>query len=60
MSGMQRDPKGLSGGELQHLTGLSDPYEESVHPDVVVDTDCETPDRSVETILWSLTAMRVG
>jgi adenylylsulfate kinase len=61
---MQRDPKGLYAkaqrGELQHLTGLSDPYEEPAHPDVVVDTDCETPDRSVKTILCSLTAMRVG
>lgn len=61
---MQRDQKGLYAkaqrGELQHLTGFSDPYEEPAHPDVVVHTDCETPDQSVKTILCSLTTMRVG
>lgn len=52
---MERDPKGLYAraqrGELQHLTGLSDPYEEPVCPDVVVDTDRESPTQSAETIL---------
>lgn len=61
---MQRDPKGLYAkaqrGELQYLTGLSDPYEEPVNPDVIVDTDREMPGQSVEAILRGLTAMRVG
>lgn len=61
---MQRDPKGLYAkaqrGEVQHLTGLSDPYEVPACPDVVVETDRETPMESVETILHCLTTMRVG
>jgi adenylylsulfate kinase len=61
---MRRDPKGLYAkaqrGELQHLTGFSDPYEEPAHPDVVVDTQHETPDQSVAVILHGLTDMRVG
>jgi len=60
---MQRDPKGLYAkaqrGELQHLTGLSDPYEEPAHPDVVVDTDSETPLESVAAILRCLTVLHL-
>ncbi len=52
---MQRDPKGLYAkaqrGEVMGLTGLSDPYEEPSHPDVIVDTDRETPSEGIETIL---------
>lgn len=59
---MQRDPKGLYAnaqrGEATSLTGLSDPYEAPINPDVIVDTDRETPAQSVETILRRLTAMR--
>jgi len=37
----RRDPKGLyaraRAGELSHLTGVDDPYEEPLSPDVVVD-----------------------
>lgn len=61
---MQRDPKGLYAkaqrGEVRHLTGLSDPYEEPANPDLVVDTDRETPRESVESILRCLTAIPVG
>ena len=52
---IQRDPKGLYAkakrGEVFHLTGLSDPYEEPVAPDVIVDTSRETPRQSLEKIL---------
>jgi adenylyl-sulfate kinase len=58
---MQRDPKGLYAkaerGELQHLTGLSDPYEEPVHPDVVVDTDRESPEQSMAAIVDRLLSL---
>ena len=58
---MQRDPKGLYAkaqrGEVVGLTGLSDPYDEPSHPDVIVDTDRETPSESIETILRCLTTM---
>lgn len=55
---MQRDPKGLYAkaqrGELPQFTGLPDPYEPPVNPDVVVETDEETPKQSLSTILRRL------
>jgi adenylylsulfate kinase len=55
---IQRDPKGLYAkakrGEVIHLTGLSDPYEEPLAPDVIVDTSHETPRQSLEKILHRL------
>jgi adenylylsulfate kinase len=43
-----RDPKGLyaraRAGELPRFTGLSDPYEEPLAPELVLDTDRETPE----------------
>jgi adenylylsulfate kinase len=38
-------------GELQNLTGVSDPYEEPVQPEVLLETDRETPDESCSKIL---------
>mgnify|MGYP005849606279 CR=1 FL=1 len=52
----ERDVKGLYkkalAGEIAHFTGISDPYEPPVHPEVVVHTNRETPAESVERI-WS-------
>ena len=57
---VRRDVKGLYvralRGELQHFTGVSDPYEAPSSPEVVVDTDCEPIERSVEKILDALHA----
>ena len=57
---VKRDVKGLYtralAGEIPHFTGVSDPYEPPVHPDIVVRTDVETVDASVDTILAALTA----
>jgi adenylylsulfate kinase len=58
---IQRDPKGLYAkakrGEVFQLTGLSDPYEEPIAPDVIVDTSQETPRQSLEKILqWLSTS----
>ena len=43
----RRDPKGLyrkaKAGELRRMTGVDDPYEPPLHPDLVVETDRETP-----------------
>ncbi len=54
----RRDVKGLYAkalaGELQHFTGVSDPYEAPENPDVVVDSELETVDESVGTILAEL------
>lgn len=53
-----RDVKGLYkkalAGEIKEFTGVSDPYEEPLHPEVVVETDRETVDESVNKILARL------
>lgn len=50
-----RDPKGLYAralrGEVQHFTGVSDPYEEPEFPDLVLDTDRESPEQGAARIL---------
>lgn len=52
---IRRDVKGLYkralAGEIQGFTGVSDPYEEPLHPEVVVETDRETPEESTRKIL---------
>ena len=53
-----RDVKGLYkkalAGEIKEFTGVSDPYEEPLHPEVVVETDHETVEESVNKILARL------
>lgn len=55
---VRRDVKGLYAralrGEIDHFTGISDPYEEPVHPDVVVDSGAEGVEQSLERILRHL------
>lgn len=54
----RRDVKGLYAkalaGELPNFTGVSDPYEEPEHPDVVVETDRESVHESVAKIVAAL------
>ena len=54
----ERDVKGLYkkalAGELKGFTGVSDPYEEPLAPDVVVETDRESVEFSLEKILLHL------
>jgi adenylylsulfate kinase len=51
----RRDVKGLyrkaRSGEIQHFTGIDDPYEAPVSPDVVIDTTRQTIDQSVAQVL---------
>src|SRR5262245_4995335 len=53
-----RDVKGLYkkalAGEIKEFTGVSDPYEEPLSPEVVVETDRETVEQSVNKILTRL------
>ena len=53
-----RDVKGLYkkalAGELPNFTGVSDPYEKPVHPDVVVRSDRETVEESLGKVLAAL------
>lgn len=57
----QRDVKGLyrraRTGEIQQFTGISDPYESPVSPEVTLHTDRESPTESVEQILSTLAGL---
>lgn len=52
---ISRDVKGLYekaiAGEIPNFTGVSDPYEAPVSPEIVVDTNTETLEESVNRIL---------
>jgi phosphoadenosine phosphosulfate reductase len=52
----RRDVKGLYekalAGEIPAFTGVSDPYEPPLHPDVVVNSSLETPEQSADKI-WA-------
>ncbi len=55
---VERDVKGLYkkafAGEIDNFTGVSDPYEEPLNPEVIVDTDEETSEQSIEKIIAKL------
>lgn len=55
---IERDVKGLYrkalAGEIQNFTGVSDPYEEPLRPEVIVDSSKETVEESVAKILTKL------
>ena len=52
---MRRDPKGLYKralrGEIRHMTGLDDPYEEPLNPDLVLDTEHCTADLNARRLV---------
>ena len=60
---IERDVKGLyarqRAGTLRGLTGVDDPYEEPLSPEVVVPTHLQTVEESVEMV-WRAVAERVG
>jgi adenylylsulfate kinase len=51
----KRDPKGLYKkafkGEIKDMTGLQDPYEEPLNPEVIADTELASPEINAEKIL---------
>jgi adenylyl-sulfate kinase len=55
-----RDPKGLYAkalaGQLPQFTGISDPYEPPLAPEILLHTDTETVDESVHQVLAWLEA----
>jgi adenylylsulfate kinase len=59
---IRRDVKGMYAkalrGEIQQFTGVSDPYEEPIAPEVVVNTSVETPTQSVHRILEAIEQRR--
>jgi adenylylsulfate kinase len=59
---MRRDVKGMYAkalrGEIQQFTGVSDPYEEPVHPEIIVETSTDLPYLSVAKILEAIDPSR--
>jgi adenylyl-sulfate kinase len=55
---IERDVKGLYRkaleGEIEHFTGVSDPYEEPQNPEVTIHSDLENPEVSVARIVAKL------
>ena len=51
----ERDVKGLyakaRSGEIKEFTGVSDPYEEPLSPEITVETEKQTPEESARQIL---------
>ena len=51
----RRDVKGLykkaRAGEIKEFTGISDPYEEPLNPEITVETEKQTPEESAQKIL---------
>lgn len=54
----RRDPKGLyekaRAGEIKNFTGIDAPYEAPENPEVVVETDKQTLEESVEQVIQFL------
>jgi bifunctional enzyme CysN/CysC len=59
----ERDPKGhyarARRGEIEHFTGVSDPYELPTRAEVVVDTEGRSPAESTAEVLAALEAMHL-
>ena len=57
----ERDVKGLYkkalAGEIKNFTGVDDPYETPFAPEVIVETDIETPEQSAARIIAKLEEM---
>ena len=58
---IERDVKGLYkkalAGEIKNYTGIDDPYEAPLNPEVVLETDRETPEESVKKIFQKLESL---
>ena len=51
----KRDVKGLykkaRSGEIPQFTGVSDPYEDPINPEIIVETNTQTPEESAQKII---------
>ena len=54
----KRDVKGLfkkaRAGEIKGFTGVDDPYEEPIHPEVVCETESQSPEESAAKVIEKL------
>jgi adenylyl-sulfate kinase len=61
---IERDTKGLYkkalAGEIEHFTGIDDPYEEPLDPDLVIDSAAETVEQSARELLQTLLRREVS
>ncbi|WP_077211254.1 adenylyl-sulfate kinase [Bacillus dakarensis] len=59
----QRDPKGLykkaRKGDIPNFTGISSPYEAPDNPDLIIETDKTTIEKSVEEIVTYLESKKI-
>jgi adenylylsulfate kinase len=57
----ERDIKGLykraRAGEIKNFTGVNDPYEEPLNPEVICETDKETPEECLKKIMEKIEEM---
>ena len=57
----ERDVKGLYkkalAGEIKNFTGIDDPYEPPLHPEVVIQSDQETPEQSAARVIATLQSL---
>jgi len=55
---MERDVKGMYEkairGEIKEFTGISDPYEEPINPEILIETDKETLEESANKVIQRL------
>jgi len=58
---MKRDVKGMyrkaMAGEIKDFTGVDDPYEEPENPELILDTDRESVEESVEKVLGKMRSL---
>jgi len=58
---IKRDVKGMYkkaiAGEIKNFTGISDPYEEPLEPEIIVETDKEMPMESAQKVIQRLESM---
>jgi adenylylsulfate kinase len=58
---IQRDAKGLYkkalAGEIEHFTGISDPYESPEGAELIVHSSVETPEQSADRVWHTLKSL---
>jgi adenylyl-sulfate kinase len=59
----ERDVKGMykaaRRGEIKNFTGVNDPYEEPLNPELILETDKEAPHESVAKVIAKLEEMKL-
>ena len=59
----ERDPKGLYkkalAGEIEHFTGVDDPYEEPVDPELRLHTESQSPAESAAVVVARLEELQL-